>query len=217
METLHKYEAPDGRKWRCERWGRIEEQLAGVTPADLPQLHAAVQGSPRAWRILVRLGGLRPVVPPMNYDRVLLEFVEPDELAEELGLKRGGLAQEWQAIAGLWLSANAAADPAPKLAAVAQAAKAERFTGEFELKPEEDPLRKYGFEIEFESDAERDRFRERLHALRKPLEQKGIPAQLARSLLLQELKLGRYQARQQRVKVDELGGESFLKIERELR
>jgi hypothetical protein len=217
MQTVHKYEAPDGRKWRCERWGRIEEQLSGVTPADLPRLHAATEGSPRAWRVLARLGGLRPTIPPMSYDRTMLEFVEPDELAEELGLKRGGLAQEWQAIAGLWLSANAAADPAPKLAAVVKAAQAEKFTGEFELKPGEDPLQKYGFDIEFEHAAERANFLERLHALRKPLEQKGIPAQLARNLLLQELKIGRYQMRQQRVKVDDLGGDVFLKLERELR
>lgn len=226
-------------RWECRRFDRAAAALAGLTPADLPLLHARLAPHARPWDVAARFFGLIPVILPLD-DSVPKErrrVWEPKELAESLGVKPSGLQTELAAVAGVWASAKAGRDHAAELAAKATAAREAEFAaagGELALDKDtaEETLRKFGYHESMfagvadpalpdqvrdpaEAASEREWFAARVHQLRKPLED-PMAAELTRGILDNELRLRRYRhALRRRTALEaNIGGEGVTRLEK---
>jgi hypothetical protein len=210
-----RFTAADGEAWRVERWSELAAEFGGLRVEELPRLpevgqRLAPEDGGRAWRIVRRLFGVRPVVPPAGANPEDLRGWSRVELEEGLGLTRKQLQAELDAFRGALRSGRDVAEEATRAAAAVQerarTERAEAFAatgGELPLTTDvaaaEKVLALRGIPLKWFNLEDRDpesNLTEKLWAASRITElaklfEHGPTKELARRLVLCELKLRR--------------------------
>lgn len=176
-------EYPNGAEtWCCKKFDLMVAELPGVTVADLPRLHAALEVQSRQWLIARRVFGMMPVSPSPRVGLDDLRTWLPAELVTLLGLKNDQWQQELSAIRGIW----AALRPAPTSAPVETSAPAPRG-----LFADEDFIKTFDLgRVRLKDMDEKIWFVARVKQLEK-LFRETMTSGLTRNLLMTELQLRR--------------------------
>lgn len=196
-----KYTTIDRQRWQCHAIDRIQIEIEGFQEADLPELHRVLSMTVRPWFIARQLFGLMPIIPPVDYDLPSLAVLSAEDITEDLGLKRGGLKAELDAIRGLWFGSRPKQSELKKADAADKAERAAKFSGEFHL-ASEDPAKVItaaGFHLsmfqvvnrsEPETKAEMAWFVSRIGEFEKPLAN-PMAKGLAQGILVKEMLIRR--------------------------
>lgn len=190
-----------GVRWQVLRFDLLDVLLGGLTPAELPRLHAALAGHARPWELLRRYAGIVRRIPEAGENPDDRRVWPPTEIALAYGITPTQFRAELDGVRGLWEAVKRPPpDSAAAAAAKARAKQAEAFTGELSLADEVPALlERHGFPASWfdlpartdsHNHAERLWFAGRVKSLAKLLEQKST-AEIARRLLLLELALRR--------------------------
>lgn len=146
--SIQEYRALDG-DWRIGRWELFSAEL-GVAAARLPEFHAWVSRSPRAWTIVRRLFAVMPLVVPLGGDPDDFRPWSRSELCAALGISEPALGLELEAVRSGWSKLDAPrTQPEPE----AEPPK----LGQIELvSSDDDLLREFGFPVELFSGPDAD-------------------------------------------------------------
>lgn len=175
----------NGVAWRCGKFDSLVTELGEpvLTLEGMVILHTTVSGLDRSWKILRRLFGLMPVMPPSDYPMDDMRSWQRDELSGDLGIKRAQLDQELNGIRGLWKSI------APKVAVPPANEPEKPFSGELALEADKELMATHGLVVAFHA-GERELFLARVRDFEPVLREKTT-AGLARGLLMSELHIMR--------------------------
>lgn len=173
----------NGLTWRCGRFDALVTELGepAMTVETIGKLHEIVSGMDRSWKILRRLFGVMPVLPPSDYPVDDMRTWGRDELCGDMGISRAQLQQELDGIRGTWRGVGLAMPVAelPKMP-----------TMELALDEDNALLKEFALPTKFQDMAERNWFSQRVHDFEKLLREKTTSG-LARNILIQELQMFR--------------------------
>lgn len=172
----------DGVPWRCGRFDSLVTELGepGLNVEGMVVLHRVVSGLGRSWKIMRRLFGIMPQLPPMDYPMEDMRAWQRDELCADLGLTRPQLQQELDGIRGLWIGVA----PKPEVALPRP-----DFRENLPLEADKELMQKHGLMVVFDA-GEREIFLKRVADFSKVLEEKTTSG-LARNILMTELQIHR--------------------------
>lgn len=191
-------ESTIGEKWRVERY----DLLVAEFPVRIDQLsifHDLAGTNPRVFKIICRLFGMRPVIPPMEYDTEDLRVWGRVELSDALGITFAKLGEELAALKGAWMGALQRMKQARTIAKVTNLVQTSTLTEA----QKSDLLKRFRFSERMfqlegrddsDSESERDWFCQRIEDWKKLLEQ-PMAEMLTRQLLLKELDLERIRSK----------------------
>ena len=173
-----------GEPWRCNHMDLLSAEFEGLQVAELPLFHAitAVPGKERGWLIVRRLFGLRPVIPPAQFNPEDFQEWSPQDLQAALGITRNQFQSELDAVRGAWRSA---VGPKQDTKVEPQAPSPPREEFHF---AQEELLEKHGLTLQFKNRAEGEWFAKRVKDYDKLLGER-MTAVLARNALMTEWQL----------------------------
>ncbi|MBM3831837.1 MAG: hypothetical protein FJ403_00880 [Verrucomicrobia bacterium] len=180
--------------WRVEQWELFAGEFSLVRKEDLPVFHEMLSRSPRAWMIVRRLFGFRPLRLPLNGNPDDYRTWSRFELCDNMGIAEKELAAELEALRTFWqqhLSPKQPDTPPPPPSAP---------NGQMTLvETDDEVLKKYGFNSSVfdlphrspeDNKVEKQWFAIRVREWRKLFDQ-SMTARLATQALFNEMRLRR--------------------------
>jgi len=190
--------AATAERWRIERYDLLVAEF-NVRQEHLAIFHDVASCNPRTFKIICRLFGIRPVVPPTDYDTEDLRLWGRQELCEAFGITVSKLGDELNAMKGAWIAAVKRMNQTRVLASVTNDNPSTSLNEQQRvelLKRFRFSERMFQLEGRDETDSESERiwFCQRIEDWKKLLEQ-PMAEMLTRQLLLKELDLERIRFR----------------------
>jgi len=180
----------NGEAWRCHRFDLLALEFGLTSPKELELFHEIAIRRARGWMMVRRLFGLAPMVPPANAELDDLRLWERGELLSALGLTKGQLQEELDAVRGAFgrhgdTETGRRGDG--ETGSLRPDAPAPRHADTFHF-AQEDLLARHGFSMRFSTREEGAWFAQRVKDYELILKEKFATV-LARNALMTELRI----------------------------